>query len=64
MIGEDPKQKLRIGTNLNPEIKEKLINILRDYKDVFSYSPYDMQGLDPNFAYHELNIKEGFRPIK
>ncbi|XP_057250789.1 uncharacterized protein LOC130591477 [Beta vulgaris subsp. vulgaris] len=23
-----------------------------------------MQGLNPNFASHELNIKEGFRPIK
>lgn len=63
MIDEDLGQVVRVGTGLNPKINEKLINTLRDYKDVFAYSNSDMQGMDPNFASHELNINEGFRPI-
>lgn len=64
MIDEDLGQVLRIGTSLSPKIREKLSNTLQDYKDVFAYSTSDMQGLDPNFASHEFNIKEGFRHIK
>ena len=64
VIDEDLEHVLRIGTSLIPEIREKLINTLQDYKDVFAYSTSDMQGLDPNLASHELNIKEGFCPIK
>lgn len=60
MIDEDLRRGLRIGTSLNPEIREKLISTLREYKDVFAYSASNLQGLDPSFAGHEFNIKEVF----
>ena len=31
---------------------------------MIAYEATDMPGLDPKVMCHELNIKEGFRPIK
>lgn len=46
-------------------LEKKLIQTLHEFKeDVFAYSASGMQGLDASFACHELNIKEGFQPIK
>ena len=64
VVDQEVGYVLRIGTNLSPEFREELLQTLKDFKDVFAYSASDMQGLDPDFASHELNINEELRPIK
>lgn len=64
VVDQEARHTLRVGANLNPEIIEELRHTLKEFKDIFAYSASDMQGLDPTFASYELNIKEGFRPIK
>lgn len=38
--------------------------MLTEYQDVFAYEATKMPGLVPGFMCHEMNIKEGFKPVK
>ena len=62
MIMEDPEQKLRIGTNLNLEVKEKLINILRDYKMYLSTLHLTCRGSTLIFLVMSSTSEKGFAP--
>lgn len=47
-----------------PSNGKEIIQLLTKYKDVFAYEISIMPKLDPKIMCHELNIKEGFRPIR
>ncbi|XP_048496365.1 uncharacterized protein LOC125495631 [Beta vulgaris subsp. vulgaris] len=49
---------------MDPQTRQDIIQVLTEYQDVFAYEATEMPGLDPKIMCHELNIKEGFRPIK
>lgn len=40
------EQAVRIGMALPQEIKEELLEFLREYKEVFSWKVGDIQGID------------------
>ena len=42
---EEDKKKVKIGANLEPSIKQRLIQMLRDYVEIFAWSYEDMPGL-------------------
>ena len=58
MVGVKPGRTVRVGKAMDPQTR------LTDYEDVFAYEATEMPGLDPKVICHELNIREGFRPIK
>ena len=60
----DQPREIRIGSSLSPDEKSKLIDMLRSYLDVFSWSYEDMQGLDPTIVQHHLPILPHARPVK
>ena len=39
---EEVRREVKIGTTLSPTIREKLIDLLREYSDVFVWSYHDM----------------------
>ena len=46
----------RIGTTLNPGMKAKLIQFLKENLDIFAWSHEDMPGIPPEIIQHKLNV--------
>ena len=47
--GEDPKP-VYIATDLSHDEEEELVRLLREYRDVFTWSYKDLKGIDPEFV--------------
>ena len=52
------------GANLKEREKIKLIQFLKANIKVFTWTPYKMSGIDPNFIKHKLNVLPDARPVK
>ena len=53
-----------VSAMLDPEYKQELINLLKEFKDCFAWEYYEMPGLDRSIVEHRLPIKPGYRPFK
>ncbi|KAH0779194.1 hypothetical protein KY290_005621 [Solanum tuberosum] len=71
----DPLKEVNLGTDEDPrptylsaflEVDEEIayMNILKEYRDVFSWSYKEIHGLNPKVAVHQLTVKNGSRPVK
>ena len=64
-IGDGDRPRLTfISTNLDPEYKQELKKLLKEYKDCFAWEYYEMSSLDRSIVEHRLHIKPGYRPYK
>ena len=63
-IYEDDKQVIRIAADLPSNDKDSLINLIKQYKEVFARSPTDMPGIDAKVACHKLSIDPNIKPIQ
>ena len=45
LVEGSPVKMTQIGTNLRPKTKERIINFLKDYLNVFAWSHEDMPGI-------------------
>ena len=48
----DQPREIRIGSSLSPSKRSRLIDLLKSYLDVFTWSYEDMPGLDPSIVQH------------
>ena len=55
---------VRIGKDMESGLKEKVIDVVRRYHDVFAWGPEDMSGLDESIARHRLNVHPQAVPVK
>ena len=53
-----------MGVNLEERERIELIQLLKANIEVFTWTPYEMPGIDLNFIKHELNILPDARPVK
>ena len=53
-----------VSAKLDPEYKRELIDLLKEFKDCFSWEYYEMSSLDWSIVEHRLPIKPGYRPYK
>ena len=60
----DQPKEIRISSSLSPDERSRLIDLLRSYLDVFSWSFEDMSGLDSSIVQHHLPILPHARPVK
>ena len=60
----DLPKEIRIGSSLSLDEMSRLIDLLRSYLDVFSWSYEDMPGLDSSIVQHHLPILPHARPVK
>ena len=60
----DLPREIKIGLSLPPDERSGLIDLLRSYLDVFSWSYEDMLGLDPTIVQHHLPILPHARSVK
>lgn len=53
-----------MGSKLKEEVKDELIDFLRQNVSTFTWSIEDMKGIDPQITCHELNVDPMYKPIK
>jgi hypothetical protein len=57
-IGDDDRLRPTfISTKLDPEYKQELVNLLKEYKDCFAWEYYELLGLNRSIVEHRLPIK-------
>ena len=61
---KEVRREVKIGADLEESIKVRLIELLREYSDIFAWSYEDMPGLDTDIVVHRLPLKEGCSPVK
>jgi len=64
-LGEKGEEKkVKIGTTMTKETRERLYALLREFRDIFAWSYQDMPALDPDIVQHKLPLKPESPPIK
>uniref|UniRef100_A0A2N9J0B4 Uncharacterized protein n=1 Tax=Fagus sylvatica TaxID=28930 RepID=A0A2N9J0B4_FAGSY len=58
------KRKTRIGTTMPAEIRDSIVQFLRENADVFAWSHEDMPGISTEVMVHKLNVNPSMHPIK
>ena len=58
------KRPTYISANITSSLKEKLVPLLREFKDCFAWDYHEMPGLSREMVEMKLPIKEGKRPVK
>ena len=61
---EENRKEVKIGASLKANVKKQLIELLKEYADVFAWSYRDMPGLDTNIVVHRLPLKPECPPVK
>ena len=61
---EEDRKELKIGANLGPDVKHRLIQMLHNYVEIFAWSYEDIPGLDTDIVLHRLPTKEDFPLVK
>jgi hypothetical protein len=61
--GDKPRPTF-ISKKLNPELRESMILLLKEYVDCFAWDYTEMPGLDRSIVEHRLPLKPGFRPFQ
>ncbi|CAA0818242.1 Unknown protein, partial [Striga hermonthica] len=57
-------RKFRIGKDLGEPIRSKLINLIREFTDVFAYTTDELTGIEARVIEHRLNVDLSVRPVK
>jgi hypothetical protein len=52
----EPDKVVRVGSQLDPIMKKKLVSFLQDNHNVFTWSHEDMPGISPSVMVHRLNF--------
>lgn len=58
------KKLIFVSTVLPKEYKEKLINLVKEYKDYFGWNYDEMSGLSRELIQHRLPLKKGYKHVK
>jgi len=56
LVEGEPTKTIKVGTNLDPLTKEKIISFLKNSLDVFTWSNEDMPGIPISIIQHHLKV--------
>ena len=59
-----PDQVIQMGTNLPSPLKEKMIRLIKDHRDVFARSADEMVGVPPELMIYQVNVNPQARPVR
>ena len=59
----DPTRVIRVGRNLNSEVRAVIIARKKENQDVLAWSHSDMTGIDRNIICNALNIYVNATPV-
>ncbi|CAL9017856.1 unnamed protein product, partial [Prunus brigantina] len=61
---EHPDRCVKIGTALDPKLRELFIDFLRQHAEVFAWSYDDMPGISPDVISHKLSLSPTCKPVR
>ncbi|KAL0413128.1 UNVERIFIED_CONTAM: hypothetical protein Sradi_1514500 [Sesamum radiatum] len=64
LILGDPDKITKIGSKMKEDVRRQVINCLQENKDIFAWTPQDLEGIDPGVITHHLNLDPTVRPLK
>ena len=63
IIGGESQRQFLINDSLSQEHRSQLLTLLDKYQDVFTWTLYEVPGVDPEFVCHELNVSPEYKPV-
>ena len=60
---DDEKKDVKIGSSLDSSTKKEIVDLLREYVDIFTWSYQDMPGLSTEIVEHQLPMRPECKPI-
>ena len=60
---DDEKKKVNIGSSLDSCAKKEIVDLLREYADIFAWSYQDMPGLSTKILEHQLLMRPECKPV-
>ena len=60
--GDRPRQTY-VSAKLDPEYKQELVDLLKEFKDCFAWEYYEMPSLDRSIVEHRLSIKPRYHHL-
>ncbi|VFQ69336.1 unnamed protein product [Cuscuta campestris] len=60
----NPERKVKIGADLQEELRTEIVQVLTRYKSLFAWSVADMPGIDRSVICHRLSVLEGSRAVR
>ena len=61
---EDDEWTVHIRADLLPNDKSHMMYLIKQYKEIFAWSPADMPRIDLNVACHQLMINSSVKPVQ
>jgi hypothetical protein len=64
-LSSDPNVHKPVSISASLSVKERmhLVELLKEYQDVFVWQYDEMPGIDPELVAHSLNVEPGTRPV-
>ena len=53
----ETEKPIKIGVNFPKDMKDELIALLKEFKEIFAWSYQDMPGLDTEIVFHRILVK-------
>ncbi|KAL0442241.1 UNVERIFIED_CONTAM: Transposon Ty3-G Gag-Pol polyprotein [Sesamum radiatum] len=60
----DPGKVTKIGSKMIEDVRNQVVNYVRMNKDIFAWTPQDLEGIDLGVITHHLNLDPSIRPVK
>ncbi|XP_052485209.1 uncharacterized protein LOC105778967 [Gossypium raimondii] len=64
VVSLEEGKEVKIGSDISAKTRQDLIELLREFKDVFAWSYQDMPGLSTDIVVHRLPIREDCKPVQ
>ncbi|KAL0410497.1 UNVERIFIED_CONTAM: Pro-Pol polyprotein [Sesamum latifolium] len=64
LIPGDLEKVTKIGSKMKEDVRDQVVNCLRKNKDIFAWTPWDLEGIDPGVITHHLNLDPTIKPVK
>ncbi|XP_027178148.1 uncharacterized protein LOC113777314 [Coffea eugenioides] len=59
-----PDQVVQVGAGLPSPLKEEMIHLIKDHRDIFAWSADEVVGVPPELMIHQLNVNPQARPVR
>ena len=64
LVEGDPSKVTKIGGELDPPVKKKIVEFLKKNLDIFTWTHKDMLGIDDKVIKHRLNVNPTKKPVQ
>ena len=64
LVEEDATKAIKVGARLDLDLKEKIVEFLKQNLDIFAWTHEDMPGIDNKVIEHKLNVDPTRKPVQ